>query len=254
MSETESSIYIVTGASYGIGHAVAKALAARGLPVLAVARSLDRLELLSKNTGPHLNLVAADLATSTGIAQVMDKVPNAVDVAGVVHAAGSVVPLEPLSQVDAEQLVEHFRIHVGAPLALYQSLAQNHWVRRMVYIDSYSATAARNGWGAYSIVKSAAQMAAKCADQELRRTDAIRIFPGAVNTRIVDAVLASDTETAKTFQAMKERGELAKPDDVAAFIVSVLVDAHDNLIRSRPSWDFNTAEDHDLIRGLRAVQ
>jgi benzil reductase ((S)-benzoin forming) len=142
-----------------------------------------------------------------------------------------------------DELVDHFRIHVAAPISLYQSLAKTSHIKRMVFIDSYSASTARLGWSAYSIVKSTAQMAAMCAAQELDQTDTIRVFPGAVNTRVVDSVLASDTESAKAFAGMQKRGELAEPDEVASFIVKLLVDAPDDLIRSQPAWDYNAPDD-----------
>jgi len=118
----------------------------------------------------------------------------------------------------------------------------------MLFLDSYSATTPRSGWPAYSIVKAAAQMAARCAAQELEDTAVIRVFPGAVNTLIVTAVLASNTDTAETFAAMLERGELAEPDEVAAFIVGVLVGTSPEQLRARDVWDYNNPEDHAAIR------
>jgi benzil reductase ((S)-benzoin forming) len=247
MPEFREPVYIVTGASTGIGRAVAMNLAAREFRVVAVARSEERLKSLATESGPNLSFVSADLATSDGIDRVAAAMANEADIAGIVHAAGSLVPLEPFQKIDSAELVEHFRIHVAAPIALYQALARSHRVRRMLFVDSYSASSGRLGWAAYSIVKSAAQMAARCAAQELGETDTIRVFPGAVNTRIVDAVLASETETATTFAGMLERGEFAEPNETAAFLVAILVDASDELIRSREAWDYHSPEDRAAV-------
>ena len=76
-------------------------------------------------------------------------------------------------------------------------------------------------------------MAAKCASQELLTTDSIRVFPGAVSTRLVNKVMESNTETAKTFAAMLERAEFAEPNEVARFISSLLLDAPDDLLQTR---------------------
>lgn len=243
MPENSDSTYIVTGASAGIGRAVAIALADRGLRVVAVARTESLLESLSAACGAKLTAVATDLSSSAGIEQVVAAIKNESEIAGVVHAAASLIQLDPYQQIDTIELVEDFRIHVSAPMALYQAISQSHQVRRMLFIDSYSASTLRVGWGAYSIIKAAAQMAARCATEELSRTNTIRVFPGAVNTQIIDAVLASDTESATVYAGMKERGEVAEPADVAAFMVSLLVDASDELIRSQAGWDYNNLDD-----------
>ena len=239
--------YIVTGATRGIGRAVALELADRGFRVFAVGRSTELLGSLSELSGPRLTTVQADFATRSGVAQVTASVQNESVIDGIVHSAGSLVPLEPYEKIDADELAEHFRVHVGAPIELFQSVSLNHTVKRIMYIDSYSASTPRQGWGAYSIVKAASQMAARSAAQELSETRVIRVFPGAVNTQVVDAVLASKTDTASTFAKMLEKGELAEPEQVARFLVAVLVHAPDELICARESFDYNNPDDRSEI-------
>ncbi|MDA8743275.1 SDR family oxidoreductase [Rubripirellula amarantea] len=244
--------YIVTGATRGIGRAVAITLAARGFNVVAVGRSKDMLESLAETCGSFITTVNADLATNDGIEKLAASVASKSDIDGIVHAAGSLVPLEPFDKIDSNELAEHFRIHVGAPIAISKSLKRNHVIERMLFIDSYSASTARFGWGAYSVVKAAAQMSARCAAQELSETRTIRAYPGAVNTQIVEAVLASDTETAATFSSMLERGEFAEPEEVARFLVALLVDVPDELLCSRDAFDYNNSADRaDAYSHLR---
>ena len=75
----------------------------------------------------------------------------------------------------------------------------------------------------------------------------IRMVPGAVDTRIVDEVLESGSPAAAVYAAMRERGELADPADTARFIASLLVDADDELLRTRESWDYNDPEDRAAV-------
>ncbi|HBE67229.1 MAG TPA: sepiapterin reductase [Planctomycetaceae bacterium] len=241
-------IYVVTGATRGIGRSVAAVLAERGLRVVAVGRSDDLLASLRESCGPELTTVQADLTTDAGVQKVADSIPLASvtgmsAIAGIVHSAGSLVPLEPYAEIDTAKLQQHFCIHVAAPMKLFQTINQNHSIKRMLFIDSYSASTARVGWSAYSIVKSAAQMAARCAAQELSSTRTIRAYPGAVKTQIVDEVLASDTETAGVFARLMENGEVAEPNDVAKFLVALLVDAPDELLDAQDSFDYNNPTD-----------
>lgn len=247
-----SPLYIVTGATRGIGRAVATALAERQFRVIAVGRSKELLDSLRESCGPRLITLEADLGTDEGVQAIADKIiaisngePAVID--GIVHSAGSLVPLEPYDKIDADELVQHFRVHVATPLNLFQTLSQSHSIKRMLFIDSYSATTLRPGWSAYSIIKSAAQMAARCAARELTTTRIIRAYPGAVNTRIVEAVLRSQTETAATFAAMLEKGELAKTDEVADFLVTLLVDSSDELLASQDSFEFRNSTDRENV-------
>ena len=248
-------IYIVTGATRGIGRAIATALAERRFRVLAVGRSTELLDSLRESCGTTLTAVQADLSTDEGVQKIVDTIasepataPAVID--GIVHSAGSLVPLEPYVNIDLNELMEHFRIHVAAPMKLFQMISQSHSVNRMLFIDSYSASTARVGWSAYSIVKSAAQMAARCTAQELPSTRTIRAYPGAVKTQIVDAVLRSETETAAVFAAMIEKGEFAEPSDVAKFLVALLVDATDELLSSQDSFDYNNSADRENVEKL----
>lgn len=254
MSGADGLFYIVTGASAGIGRAVATLLASRGSGVIAVARSWERLQSLAVQFPDRIAAVRADLSEDGGIEKVVAAMPNSGTVAGIVHSAGSLVPLQPYGRVNADELAAHFRIHVGAPIALANAIAERHAIKRMLFIDSYSASNAREGWAGYSIVKAAAQMSARCAAQELTGTVTIRVYPGAVKTQIVDAVLASETETAKTFAAMIERGECIEPQQAAKFIVGLIADAQDELLRSREAWDYNSAADRDAVMSSRKTR
>lgn len=234
--------FIVTGASEGIGRAVAVEIASRGRSVVAVARSKERLLELSDES-VLVTAVPADVATEAGVAHITHEVSDDGPIGGVVHSAASLVPLQPYSDVDPAELVEHFRVHVAAPIALYQALAIDHPIERMLFIDSYSGATPRLGYPAYSVVKAAAQMAARTAALEIAPTRVIRVFPGAVNTQIVGAVLASDSPTKAVFAEMLEKGEFAEPADAARFIVDVLVGTTDDVLDTRDVWDYNDPGD-----------
>ncbi|NND04288.1 MAG: SDR family NAD(P)-dependent oxidoreductase [Acidimicrobiia bacterium] len=228
-------MYVVTGASMGIGRAVASELARRGLDVVAVARSPVGIEGAVE--------VSADLATADGVAAVAQVAAGAGPIDGIVHGAASLIKVAPYGELDPQSLTDHFAVHVGAPIALYRSLVEHNGVRRMLYIDSFSSTTHRAGWSGYSIIKAAAQMAARAAAVEAEATEVIRVFPGAVDTRIVDEVLTSDSPSAPVYAAMRDKGELADPADTARFVAALLVDASDELLATRETWDYNDPED-----------
>ncbi|QDV23848.1 SDR family NAD(P)-dependent oxidoreductase [Aureliella helgolandensis] len=247
-------VYIVTGASRGIGNAVAAALAARNYPVLAVAISEARLQMLADRFPDVVTPVAADLSTPAGMDRVVAAIQHGSILGGIVHAAGSLIPLEPFLSLNPASLAEHFQIHVTAQISLCQRITEKASVARMLFLDSYSASTPRDGWAAYSIIKAAAQMAARCAAQELTSTTIARVFPGAVNTRIVESVLESNTATATQFAQLVAKGEVAAPEEVASFIVALLVDASRDLVKSFDAWDYNNPEHRLLLESCQPKQ
>lgn len=234
-------MHVVTGASSGIGRAAAAALAGRSERVVAVARTAAALDSLRAAAGDGVRVVAADVASASGRERIAAAIRDAPWVASIVHGAGSLVEPEPFTSIDPEQLVEHFRVHVAAPVAIDALLLATHRVGRIVHIDSYSATTPRHGWAAYSILKAAAQMTARCAREELGGTIVVRLYPGAVRTPLVEAILASDSPTGDTFRSLAAEGRVAEPEEVGAFLAGLLLDATDEDLRAEPERTFTPA-------------
>lgn len=217
-------MHVVTGASEGIGRAVAIELAARGDSVVAVARNRSRLEALQAEH-PGIEVVVADLATESGRATLVAALAARGLIDSIVHCAGSRVEPSPLVDIDVERIVEHFRIHVAAVIAISRDLAAANGLTRLVIFDSYSATTPRNGWGAYSVVKAAAQMTARLFDSEMTDVEVLRLYPGAVRTGLLGTVLDSPPSPAReVYRSMAAAGAIAEPADIAYWAADLIVD------------------------------
>ena len=238
---------MVTGASYGIGNAVALDLARRQLPVLAVARTHQPLHDLVRQFPDQITAVTADVSTEDGLKEILTALRPFPRVSGLVQAAGTRVRPEAYLEIDPEELVKHFRVHVAAQIKLIQTITRQAELSRALFIDSYSANEPRDQWGAYSVVKAAAQMAARCASQELAETVCLRVFPGAVSTGVVESVIDSPSRASEAFLAMRKAGRIASPIAVASFINAILVDAADGLVRDVDAWDYNNPDHRELV-------
>jgi NAD(P)-dependent dehydrogenase (short-subunit alcohol dehydrogenase family) len=236
-------MYIVTGASSGIGQAVACELLERGHAVVTVARRSMRSEVLSRCVERHI-AIEADVSTQHGLDAIATAVAGR-SLQGVVHAAGSPVPLANYEQLNSDSMIRDMAVHVAAPIALNNLLSQQLCDARIVFIDSYSANAPRVGWAGYSIVKAAAQMAAKSALAEISYAQVVRVFPGGVRTALVEAVLNSDSTsaTALAFRKLDAEGAIVEPEAIGQFIVDILVIATDDQLAAREFWDFSRSAD-----------
>jgi len=218
------SLHLVTGASTGMGFATAHALAERGETVVVVARRDEALQALAGEHPGLIEPVAGDVADAVDRGRIVARVGGR-PLAGIVHGAATEIPTEPWTALDPDDLSNHFQVHVAAPVALTSALLRVGAVERSVIFDSYSAATPRDGWGAYSILKSAAQMAMRSAALELTETAILRVYPGAVATPLLDRILAAGPEVpaAEFYRDLRDQGLVSSPTEIGNQLADLLL-------------------------------
>ncbi len=164
---------------------------------------------------------------------------------GIAHAAGSLITPAKYQDLKADEMLADLNIHITVPISLNNALQDEVADGRILYIDSYSANNLRVGWSGYSIVKAAAQMAARSAAKEITKSTIVRVYPGAVQTPLVEAILSTkqSSPTFDMFKEMESNGSISEPGVVGEFIADILVTATDQQLEEREIWDFNNASD-----------
>jgi NAD(P)-dependent dehydrogenase (short-subunit alcohol dehydrogenase family) len=181
---------IVTGASRGLGRAVARELAGAGWRVVVDARDAADLAAatagLAAAGGAGIVAVAGDLTDPRHRLRLASAAGGRLD-ALVLNASGlGPSPLPPLAGVPVEDLRELFEVNVVAQLALTQLLlpALRAARGRLVAVSSDAAVEAYEGWGTYGATKAALeQIATVLAVEE----PALRVYafdPGDMRTRM----------------------------------------------------------------------
>lgn len=145
---------LVTGASAGLGRALAAALVSRQWTVIGDARDAAALAGAAREIG--FTAVPGDVADPAHRAALADACP-ALDL--LVNNASSlgVSPLPPLSRYPLAELENVYRVNVFAPVALTQLLLPALTGARgtIVNISSDAAVEAYEGWGGYGSAKAA---------------------------------------------------------------------------------------------------
>lgn len=178
----EDRTVLVTGASGGIGQAIARLLHARGATLHLTARRADVLEALRSELGDRVHVVPADLADRADVAAVIERVA-AVDVL----VANAALPASgPLVEFSPEEIDRALDVNLRAPVQLARALAPGMVERgsgHLVFLSSLSGKAASSGSALYSATKFGVRGFALGLRQDLHGTGVgvTTVFPGFVS-------------------------------------------------------------------------
>ena len=187
------SIALVTGASRGIGAALAIELAKAGAHVVAVARTVGGLEELDdkiKADGGSATLVPLDMKDGDGIARLALAISERYQRLDVlIGNAGVLGPLSPLGHIEPTEWDNVLAVNVTANWQLIRCmdpLLRHSNAGRAVFVTSGVAHKDRAYWGAYAASKAALEVmvrtyAAECASSNVR---ANLFTPGPTRTRM----------------------------------------------------------------------
>jgi NAD(P)-dependent dehydrogenase (short-subunit alcohol dehydrogenase family) len=191
--DLKGRVALVTGASRGIGRAMALALARQGAHVVALARTTGGLEALDddvKQAGGTASLVPLDLRKPEGIDQlgaIVFERWKKLDI--LVGNAGVLGRLSPLGHIEPKTWDEVLAVNITANWRLIRSfdpLLRQSDAGRAVFVTSAAAYKLLAYWGPYSVSKAALEALAKTYAAETVKTS-VRVNllnPGPVRTRM----------------------------------------------------------------------
>ena len=212
---------LITGASRGIGRAIASKLAAPDLTLLLHGRDTVALaetcKAVEKNCAGVVKLIH-DLATEQGAAGLISQVGS--DPINVLINNAGIAVVKPFREVTPDEWKQTLGVNVTAPFLLMQ-----HFVGRMppgssiVNILSVAAKTGFANWSAYCMSKFALEGLSQSIREELRDrcVRVINIYPAATSTEIWDGV-AGDWSRKKMISAEQVADAvafaIAQPSDV----------------------------------------
>jgi short-subunit dehydrogenase len=222
MRALENQVAVVTGASRGIGKALALGLAAQGAVLCLVGRSMQTLQKIAgeaKSKAPQIFCYRADLSVESEIQELIVGIKRDVKFVDIlIHSAG-VIWLGPLETADVAQMDGHYKVNLRAPYVLTQGLLPSLKSRQgqILFVNSSAGLAARANVGQYAATKHALKAVA----------DSLREEVNPAGVRVLSLFLG---RTASPMQAHLHEIEhkkyspelLMQPEDVAAFAIHTL--------------------------------
>lgn len=221
MSALTNKIAIVTGASSGIGRAIAIRLAAEGALLCLVGRNLEALEetrAIALLSAPKVTTYCADLTNDDDLRQ-LTYVQGLGQVDVLVHSAG-VFTMGKLANCAIADLDLQYRVNVRAPYLLTQALLPMLLANQgqIVFINSTAGLNARANIGQYAASKFALKAIADSLREEVNAAGVrvLSVFPGRTASPMQAAIYQME---GKAYQP----DDLLQPEDVAAAVVNALI-------------------------------
>lgn len=217
---------IITGASRGIGLAVAQRLADTGANVVLTSRQQENADAAAAQVGGNALGVAAHAVDEDAARRCVDRTLEhfgSVDI--LVNNAGTNPAFGPLIDQDHAAFAKIFDVNLWAPL-LWTSLTVKAWMGEhggaVVNTASIGGMAFEANLGLYNTTKAALIHVTKQLALELSpRVRVNAICPGVVRTRLAEA-LWKDHEQA--LSAVTALGRIGEPPDVAAAVAFLVSD------------------------------
>ena len=225
MFNLENKKIVVTGASSGIGRAIAIQCANQGAEIHLVARAIERLEetRLALKLGQHVSY-QIDLSLEEEIIKLADKLPQ---LDGVILNAGT-IKTTPVKFIKKEALDYIFNVNITSSILLIQCLLKKKKIKdgaAVCFISSASTQKVTYGNSMYVASKGAVNTFTKALALELA-TNKIRvnaILPGFIETALMDNSII-DKEKIELHKNNYPLGRFGKPEDVAYLAIYLMAD------------------------------
>jgi NAD(P)-dependent dehydrogenase (short-subunit alcohol dehydrogenase family) len=175
-------IALITGASRGLGLALARELGRRGWSLVIDARGAEALEEARRELAELTSVVAlaGDVSDAAHREQLVAAAPGPIDLLVNNASVLGPSPQPPLADYPLDVLEQVYRVNVLAPLALAQLASP----ARVLNITSDAAVEAYEGWGGYGSSKAALEQLTNVLAAEHPERKVYAVDPGDMNTQM----------------------------------------------------------------------
>ena len=246
---------IITGANQGLGRVIAQHFVREGADVLLTARNEGLLDQARRELqsiaipGQKVLAMRQDVADRKScdavIAKASSDLPN---LSILVNNAGVYGPMGPIEEIDWEQWIEAIQINLMGTVYMCRAIIphlKSHRYGKIINLSGGGATSPLPRISAYAASKAAVVRMTETLAEELREwnIDVNSIAPGALNTRLLDEVLAAGPQkVGRSFyqRSLKQRDEGGAPLERGAALATLLASSASDGITGRlisAVWD-----------------
>jgi NAD(P)-dependent dehydrogenase (short-subunit alcohol dehydrogenase family) len=231
MGQLDGKTALVTGATSGIGRAIAVKFVAEGAHVFATGRRQPELDGLEEELGPAVTALRNDVSDVAGLDELYRAISARQEGLDIVVANAGVGTLATLEELTPDSFDETFASNVrGTVFTVQKALPLLNPGASIVVTGSTSTMRATEGFGVYSASKAALRQfvrvwAVELADRGLRVNT---VVPGPTETPGLRGVAPNPSEAQRFLDGEAARvplHRLGRPDEVADAVVFLASDA-----------------------------
>jgi len=216
-------VAVITGASRGIGEAIARSYAAAGAQVVLASRKIDALQTVADSitaAGGQAIAITAHTGDPAAIQALIDQTVErfgGVDI--LVNNAATNPHFGPLLSAEESMWDKTLEINLRGYFRLIRAVVPSMTVRgggKIINVESIAGVVPSPGMGLYGITKAAVIMMTKVLAIELapQNIQVNAIAPGFVKTRFSEAIWSNDQLRDETL-ARTPAARMAEPDEIA---------------------------------------
>lgn len=224
----EMDVFIITGASKGIGAALYGQLQEKGVQVIGLART---------NPADAEHFVTVDLSETDHLESVMFRIVQEhfeqAESFTLINNAGMVEPIGLAGALDAKALETAITVNLTAPMilsnAFIAALKTFRGPKRILNISSGAGRNPYTGWSVYCTTKAGldhySRVVALEQKEEEYAVEIVSIAPGIIDTGMQETIRASDEKDfplLERFIDYKEQGALSSPAETARKLIAFL--------------------------------
>ena len=232
--------FIITGASKGLGEALAIELLEEGRHLLCISRhESDRLKKMAAAKNTLLDFFSFDLSRTGQIPELGAELFKHIDTRAatglfLVNNAGVIQPVGRVEDCRPEDVDFHMRVNLLAPMLLSAEFIRRsgemNIEKRILNISSGAATNPYYGWSSYCTAKAGLDMFGQCisAEQEAGpgQVKTMAIAPGIIDTDMQTTIRGTDERAfihRDKFVELKESGQLTPPASAGKKLAQILL-------------------------------
>jgi len=229
MFRLEGRTALVTGASRGIGEAIARHLAAQGARVIVAARSLEELERLAaelRSAGSEIHVLALDLAVAEQIGALIQELPDPFAEIDILVNNAGITADNLLVRMKLEEWERVLRINLTGAFAVTRAVSRGMMRRRwgrIISISSVVGLMGNAGQANYAAAKAGLVGFSKSLAREIaaRNVTVNVVAPGFIDTAMTDQIPEKSRQELFGAIPLKRLGGV---DDVAAAVAFLASD------------------------------
>lgn len=235
------NVFIITGASRGLGNSIAKKLVEKNNYLFCISRKIDtNLISYAKEKQCKLDFFEFDLSNVYDIEKLMSSIFDKlkfteIESISLINNAGTIAPVKPIENCKDSEIINNIHVNLLAPIILTSAFIKNlktfEGNKKIINISSGAGKNPYYGWTNYCASKAGINLFTECVGVEQNRSvnpvKIVSLVPYIMDTEMQEEIRKTEKENfeqVERFREFKKDGKLLSVDFVAERVIKLLLE------------------------------